>query len=94
MKERLTLLLSWYAFAHAAVAATAVLLIIVLGLEPSGLVNTMLESYTDIFRDLFGRDYDEAVFFLLTPAIWLGLWLTTGKPRFLPWKAVGGEACD
>ena len=83
MKERLTLLLSWFAFAHTAAIAGSLLLIIVLGLEPSGLVNTTLENYADIFRDLFGS---ENVVFVAPPAIWLGLWLTTGKPRILPWK--------
>jgi hypothetical protein len=94
MKERLTLALSWYAFAHTALiafvflfAATfdALRIVLDLDLSPSdwGWFDEALRAYIDIFGDIFGSNLSV---FAASPAIWLGLWLTTGKPRILPWK--------
>ena len=87
MKERLKLALSWYAFAQAVLIAVALFLLYVLGLEQElGWFVEALNAYVDIYQDIFGTSLDELVFFGIAPAIWLGLWITTGKPRILPWK--------
>ena len=80
MKTRITLALAWWAFIHA-------------GFLLAGLVDQMNSSLpiptSEVGR--FVSDYsaiyqEEIILYALSPVIWLGLWLTTGKPRILPWK--------
>ena len=91
MKERLTLALSWYAFAHAAILVPAlgiVLSVEFLDLELArrGFIETSFGAYFGIYEAVFGFKYDVPAIFGASPAIWFGLWLTTGKPKFLPWR--------
>ena len=80
MKTRITLALAWWAFVH------AILLL-------AGFIDQMNSSLPITTSELgrFVSDYstiyqDEIILYALSPAIWLGLWLTTGNPKVLPWK--------
>ena len=91
MKERLTLALSWYAFAHAAIIVPAfgiILAVEFLDLEivKGGFIDTSFGAYFEIYEALFGYQYDHVAMIGASPAIWFGLWITTGKPRILPWR--------
>ena len=77
MKERLILALSWYAFAHG-------LLVGVFLIEPD-----FSYDYYKVYDSMFWGSLSglhELVFFGISPAIWLGLWITAGTPRILPWQ--------
>ena len=81
--------MSWYAFGHAAfvvgVFSTAALIEFIDIYEPSPL-EEFFSVYVDIYKELFGRRYWDFAMWGASPTIWLGLWLTTGKPRIMPWK--------
>ena len=79
MKERFLLAVSWWAFLHAAVLYPSLAAMLLFGWKPEGIVNSLLDSYYD---DLF----QELVFAVGFPiAIWVLLWIVTGRPRILPW---------
>ena len=91
MKERLTLALSWYAFAHAAILVPAIGIVLSvqfldLEIARGGFIDMSFGSYFEIYEAVFGFEYDVVAIIGASPAIWFGLWLTTGKPRILPWR--------
>ena len=92
MKERLTLTLAWYAFLHAAIIVSFFLVAIVLtalGVDGTGRVGSVIEAsaawYPKAYSAIFGELTAQAMLGA-SPAIWLGLWITTGRPRTLPWR--------
>ena len=95
MKERLALTLAWLAFINAAFMLFGFALDYLVELLPAlrpirdgEVMNNLIFYYTRpayLFNFVFGGGGAVALL-LWSPAIWFGLWLTTGKPRFLPWK--------
>lgn len=79
MKTIFAILLSWWAFLHAA----RIILVLLLGAfgiaEPA-----WSQSFTEVYSDLFLNN--KMLFLSFSPAIWLLLWMTTGSPRILPWR--------
>jgi hypothetical protein len=92
MKERLTLTLAWYAFLHAATIVSfflAAIVLTALGIDGTGWAGSVIEAtawYPKAYSAIFGELTAQAMLGA-SPAIWLGLWITTGRPRTLPWKA-------
>ena len=86
MKERLALVLSWYAFAHVALIAISYVFEQVLHLRRGdwGLFGDALYSYFRFYERTLDMPFQ--LILVVSPAIWVGLWITTGKSRFLPWK--------
>lgn len=81
--DRFKLLASWVAFINAAIVAYALVMqtmISVSWIERSEVFgNELLQAYFDMVGG------DTGVL-LISPVIWGVLWVTTGSPRFLPWK--------
>ena len=88
MKTRITFVLSCYAFIHAGLIAIGLTLADVLHLSQSDLgpLGIVLKAYFTGYRSSFGNDLGNMITWWGSPTIWLGLWITTGKPRFLPWQ--------
>jgi len=73
----------WWAFINAAIVVYAVVCGYLLDLGPSEVfLGELIGEYADLIGDLFG----DAWILLASPVLWLILWITTGSPRFLPWK--------
>jgi len=82
MKDRIFIVLSWVAFAHALVVLVGVL---------DGMNNSLPILTREVGR--FYSDYVSTVFadekiiaYAVSPAIWLLSYVATGAPRILPWK--------
>ena len=80
MKTRMTLALAWWAFVHAILLLAGFIDEMNNSLPiPTSEVGRFVSDYSAIYPD-------EIILYALSPAIWLGLWLTTGNPKVLPWK--------
>ena len=82
MKDRVTIVLSWIAFAHALIVLAGVL---------DGMYNSLPIPTSEVGR--FYRDYlstvfagEEVIAYAVSPAIWLLSYVVTGSPRILPWR--------
>lgn len=87
MKERLTFVVSWYAFLHVVIILLAVILLSPMGMSLDWVFFQKFMSVCGgAFKALVGDELRNYVILGLSPAIWVGMWFTTGKPRFLPWR--------
>lgn len=82
MKDRVFIVLSWAAFAHALIVVAGVL---------DGLNSVLPIPTSEVGR--FYRDYLSTVFagediiaYAASPVIWLLSYVVTGTPRILPWR--------
>ena len=82
MKDRVFIVLSWIAFAHALIVLAGVL---------DGMNNSLPIPTSEVGR--FYSDYlstvfagEEIIAYAVSPAIWLLSYVVTGTPRILPWK--------
>lgn len=82
MKDRVFIVLSWIAFAHALIVLAGVL---------DGMNNSLPIPTSEVGR--FYSDYlstvfagEEIIAYAVSPVIWLLSYVATGKPRILPWK--------
>ena len=82
MKDRVFIVLSWIAFAHA---------LIVLAGALDGMNNSLPIPTSEVGR--FYSDYlstvfagEEIIAYAASPVIWLLSYVVTGAPRILPWK--------
>ena len=81
MLDRLTLLLSWWAFIHFAVLTTATILAFV---DNYWLIDL---NYRFRYLELFEPYVSHNQFgFGFAPAVWLVTWILIGRPRILPWR--------
>ena len=82
MKERFLLAVSWLAFANAAFIGL-LLSLEALGFSKQDLptIASMVNAYQDLMLG------SETLAFVLSPFIWVVLWIVTGSPRILPWKS-------
>ena len=78
MKDRIFIVLSWVAFAHA--------LIVLDGMNSSLPIPTseVGRFYTDYVSTVFASE--EIIAYAASPVIWLLSYVVTGAPRILPWK--------
>ena len=80
MKTRITLALAWWAFVNAILLLAGFIDQMNSSLPiPTSELGRFVSDYSTIYQD-------EIILYALSPAIWLGLWLTTGNPKVLPWK--------
>ena len=79
MKDKLALVLSWWAFLHVASIAIAVADWQI----GSGAIGNFLEA---TYFDFFLHFLEDAFFFNLPLIIWVALYVFTGSPRLLPWR--------
>ena len=80
MKTRITLALAWWAFVNAILLLEGFIDQMNSSLPiPTSELGRFVSDYSTIYQD-------EIILYALSPAIWLGLWLTTGNPKVLPWK--------
>ena len=80
MKTRITLALARWAFVHAILLLAGFIDQMNSSLPiPTSELGRFVSDYSTIYQD-------EIILYALSPAIWLGLWLTTGNPKVLPWK--------
>ena len=70
--------MSWWAFVHAALVASA-FVGFVLGTD------VMVDFMDGYVRAVAGYYFEEFAF-IFSPAVWLMLWIVTGSPRILPWR--------
>ena len=82
MKDRVFIVLSWVAFAHAMVVLAGVLD----GMNnflpiPTSKVGRL---YSDYVSTVFANE--EIIAYAVSPAIWLLSYVATGAPRILPWR--------
>ena len=82
MKDRIFIVLSWVAFAHALIVLAGVL---------DRMNNSLPIPTSDVGR--FYSDYlstvfsgEEIIAYAASPVIWLLSYVVTGTPRILPWK--------
>ena len=79
MKEKISLVLSWWAFLHAVVIAIA--------LADWQMGSQALGNFiADIYLDPFSSFSEEPFVLNLPLVIWAALYVFTGSPRFLPWR--------
>jgi len=81
MKERLTLAVSWWCFAHASLLGLFVISFEVFdaGRGDFGVFAHLVEGYFDLFQV-------DALIIGLPFIGWVVLWIVTGSPRILPWR--------
>lgn len=82
MKERIFILLSWAAFAHALIVLVGVL---------DGMNNSLPIPTSEVGR--FYGDYistvfagEEIVAYAVSPVIWVLSYVATGSTKILPWR--------
>ena len=82
MKDRVFIVLSWFAFVHAVIVLAGVL---------DGMNNFLPIPSSKVGR--FYSDYLSILFtgveiiaYAMSPTIWLLSYVITGAPRILPWK--------
>lgn len=82
MKDRVFIVLSWIAFAHALIVLAGVLD----GMNSSLPIPTseVGRFYSDYVSTVFAGE--EIIAYAVSPAIWLLSYVTTGAPRILPWR--------
>ena len=79
----------WWALINALILVYAFVCGYLLGVGPSQVfLGELVDGYFDWVRYLFGED---VYVLFISPVLWLILWITTGSPRFLPWKPLRGE---
>ena len=80
MKTRITLALAWLAFIHGVLLLAGFIDQMNSSLPiPTSEVGRFVSDYSAIYQN-------EIILYAFSPVIWLGLWITTGKPMILPWK--------
>ena len=80
MKKRTTLVLAWLAFIHGVLLLAGFIDHMNSSLPiPTSEVGRFVSDYSAIYQN-------EIILYAFSPVIWLGLWITTGEPRVLPWK--------
>ena len=82
MKDRVFIVLSWIALAHALIVLAGVL---------DGMNNSLPiptsevgRVYSDYISTVFAGE--EIIAYAVSPAIWLFSYLANGAPRILPWR--------
>ena len=88
LKTAATQIASWAAFANAVVIGTLIAMdVAALPYEatPKWVVSVG-EFYGDFWNLFVSNDGRLYAAVACSPILWLILWITTGSPRFLPWK--------
>ena len=82
MKDRVFIVLSWIALAHALIVLAGVLD----GMNSALPIPTseVGRSYSDYVSTVFAGK--EIIAYAVSPAIWLLSYVATGAPRILPWR--------
>ena len=82
MKDRIFIVLSWIALAHALIMLAGVLD----GMNSALPIHTseVGRFYSDYVSTVF--EGEEIIAYAVSPAIWLLSYVTTGAPRILPWR--------
>ena len=82
LKNRLSGLLAWWAFLHAGLLLDLTILW-ALGITPSTFI--WFGAFVDVYSNFFAMN--GVLFLCFAPAVWITLWLLTGRSRILPWRA-------
>ena len=82
LKNGLPELLAWWAFLHAGLLLDLTILW-ALGITPSRFMwfGAFVNAYSTVFA------MNGVLFLCFAPAVWITLWLLTGRSRMLPWRA-------
>ena len=82
LKNGLPGLLAWWAFLHAGLLLDLTILW-ALGITPSTFM--WFCAFVDAYSTVFAMN--GVLFLCFAPAVWITLWLLTGRSRMLPWRA-------
>ena len=77
MKDRLSNVLAWFAFAHGIVC--------VITLSIASLNDWRVSKPVELYFELVGYGVLEGGVLYYSPLIWVFLYIINGNPRFLPW---------
>jgi len=82
LKNGLPGLLAWCAFLHAGLLLDLTILW-ALGITPSTFMwfGAFVDAYSTVF------EMNGVLLLCFAPAVWITLWLLTGRSRMLPWRA-------